>query len=141
MVNNHINLILNVEDDMILYGFENELIQALINIINNARDAVKEHVPNDDDKFIFIQTKKIDDKLEISIKDSGGGIPENIIHRIFEPYFTTKHQSVGTGIGLSMTHKVIVERLNGNILVENQEYNYNDKNYKGACFKIILQRD
>lgn len=141
MINNHINLVLNIEDDMILYGFENELIQALINIINNARDAVKEHILNDDDKFIFIQTKKIDDKLEISIKDSGGGIPENIIHRIFEPYFTTKHQSVGTGIGLSMTHKVIIERLNGNILVENQEYEYNGTHYKGACFKIVFERD
>ena len=141
MVNNHINLVLNIEDDMILYGYENELIQALINIINNARDAIKEHILNDDDKFIFIQTKKIDDKLEISIKDSGGGIPENIIHRIFEPYFTTKHQSVGTGIGLSMTHKVITERLNGNILVENQEYEYNGTHYKGACFKIVFERD
>ena len=48
---------------------------------------------------------------------------------------------MGTGIGLSMTHKVITERLNGNILVENQEYEYNGTHYKGACFKIVFERD
>ena len=113
-------------------------MQSFINIINNARDAIKDNVKSDDDKYIFIQTLRNKNKLELSIKDSGGGIPENIIHRIFEPYFTTKHQSVGTGIGLSMTYKMITQRLNGTITVENEEYEYNKRSYKGACFKIVF---
>ena len=138
MINNHIVLILDIEDDMVLYGYENELMQAFINIINNARDAIKDNVKSDDDKYIFIETLRNENKFEITIKDSGGGIPENIIHRIFEPYFTTKHQSVGTGIGLSMTYQMITQRLNGTIVVENEEYEYNAKSYKGACFKIVF---
>ena len=138
MINNHIVLISNIEDDIILFGYENELMQSFINIINNARDAIKDNVKRDDDKYIFIQTSHNKNKFEISIKDSGGGISENIMHRIFEPYFTTKHQSVGTGIGLSMTYKMITERLNGTITAENEEYKYNNKNYKGACFKIVF---
>ena len=138
MINNHIVLISNIEDDIVLHGYENELMQAFINIINNARDAIKDNVKSDDDKYIFIQTLRNKNKLELSIKDSGGGIPENIIHRIFEPYFTTKHQSVGTGIGLSMTYKMITQRLNGTITVENEEYEYNKRSYKGACFKIVF---
>ena len=138
MINNHINLILNLTDDITLHGYENELIQAFINIINNAKDAINENVKNDEDKFIFIKTQLINDKLELTIKDSGGGIPEKIIHRVFEPYFTTKHQSVGTGIGLSMVYKIITERHPSTITVENQEYQYNNKHYKGACFRIIF---
>ena len=138
MINNHINLILNLTDDITLHGYENELIQAFINIINNAKDAINENVKNDEDKFIFIKTQLINDKLELTIKDSGGGIPEKIIHRVFEPYFTTKHQSVGTGIGLSMVYKIITERHPSTITVENQEYKYNNKHYKGACFRIIF---
>ena len=138
MINNHIVLISNIEDDIVLHGYENELMQAFINIINNARDAIKDNVKSDDDKYIFIQTLRNKNKLELSIKDSGGGIPENIIHRIFEPYFTTKHQSIGTGIGLSMTYKMITQRLNGTITVENEEYEYNKRSYKGACFKIVF---
>ena len=88
MINNHIVLISNIEDDIILFGYENELMQSFINIINNARDAIKDNVKSDDDKYIFIQTSHNKNKFEISIKDSGGGISENIMHRIFEPYFT-----------------------------------------------------
>uniref|UniRef100_UPI004047D15B PAS domain S-box protein n=1 Tax=Aliarcobacter sp. TaxID=2321116 RepID=UPI004047D15B len=138
MINNHINLILNFIDDLTLNGIENELIQAFINIINNARDAINENVKNDEDKFIFIKTQLIKNKLEISIKDSAGGIEEHIIHRIFEPYFTTKHKSVGTGIGLSMAYKIVTERYHGTIMAENEEYEYNNKRYKGACFKIVF---
>ena len=61
------------------------------------------------------------------------------MNRIFEPYFTTKNKSVGTGIGLSMTYKMLVERQNTLIDVYNEEYIYNNRNYKGACFKITFK--
>jgi len=136
LVNNNITILTSLEDDITIDGYENELMQALINIINNARDAIKEHVVDDSDKLIFIATKKYEDRFEISIQDSGGGIPEDVMPRIYEPYFTTKHQSVGTGIGLSMTHKIITQRHNGSIEVENVAYTHNEKEYKGACFRI-----
>ena len=138
MINNSITIITDLKDDIEIEGYENELIQSFINIINNAKDAVKENVKNDE-KFIFIDTKKEDSSLIITIKDNGGGISDNIIHRIFEPYFTTKNKTVGTGIGLSMTYKMITERHNASIDVYNEEYIYNNKNYKGACFKMTFK--
>jgi signal transduction histidine kinase len=124
---------------MNINGYENELIQSFINIINNSRDAIKEHIRNDEDRFIFIKTSKENDTLIITIKDSGGGIEQNAIHRIFEPYFTTKHQNIGTGIGLSMSYKMITQRHNASIDVYNDKYEYNNKKYCGACFKITFQ--
>ena len=138
MVNNNIKIISNLKDDMKINGYENELIQSFINIINNARDAIKEHIKNDEDRLIFITTLKDKDSLIITIKDSGGGIDDNLIERIFEPYFTTKHHNLGTGIGLSMTYKMITQRHNALIEVYNEEYEYNNKKYFGACFKIIF---
>ena len=138
MVNNSTNIIIDLKDDICIDGYENELIQSFINIINNSKDAIKEYVKNDE-KLIFINTIKEDSSLIITIKDNGGGIPDNIIHRIFEPYFTTKNKNVGTGIGLSMTYKMITERNNASIDVYNEEYTYNNKNYKGACFKITFK--
>ena len=138
MVNNNINVIADLKDDMKINGYENELIQSFINIINNARDAIKEHIENDKDKLILINTLKDKDSLTITIKDSGGGIDENIIDRIFEPYFTTKHQNTGTGIGLSMTYKMITQRHNAQINVYNEEFEYHNKKYSGACFKITF---
>lgn len=138
MVNNSIEVVLDLEDDMKIDGFKNQLIQALINIINNAKDALKENVQKDEDRFIFISTHHKENALELSIKDSGGGISEEIMGKIFEPYFTTKHQSVGTGIGLSMAHQILTQHHNARITVHNENFNYKDKNYTGACFQIYF---
>ncbi len=138
MINNCITVITDLKDDMSIDGYENELIQSFINIINNSKDAIKEHLKDNDEKFIFITTSKENSKLTITIKDNGGGIPHDIINRIFEPYFTTKDRKVGTGIGLSMSYKMLVQRHNALIKVYNEEYTYNSKNYKGACFKITF---
>ncbi len=135
--NNNINLITNIKDDMEIDGFENQLIQAFINIINNAKDALKEKV--DDDKFIFIETHFNEDELILIIKDTAGGISENIIHKIFEPYFTTKHKSIGTGIGLSMAHQIITEHHNATIEVFNSTYEYDGKSCIGAYFQITFK--
>lgn len=136
LASDQIKLIHSLNDDAIIEGCENELVQAFINIINNAKDAINEQSGSLDKKLIFITTSKNNDGLEISIKDNGGGIKDEIMPRIFEPYFTTKHKSIGTGIGLSMAHKILVQRHNANIHVENIEYSYGEKEYKGACFTI-----
>jgi signal transduction histidine kinase len=136
---NQILLIDEINDDMIIQGYENQLIQAFINIINNAKDAIIKNIKNEEDRLILVTTKKFENKLEISIQDSGGGILSDAIEHLFEPYFTTKHQSVGTGMGLSMVYKIFTEKHNATIKVENVWFEYNQKDYKGACFSIVFE--
>ena len=138
--NNHINFIFNVDDDFEVIGNINELTEAFINLINNSRDVIKEKVINDEDKIVLISSKLLNnDEYLIKIQDSGGGIDELIIDRIFEPYFTTKHKSQGTGLGLSMVEKIIRERHNGKIVVTNEKFILNEKEYFGACFSIYFK--
>lgn len=141
IVNHNITIILNTKDDISIIGYENQLIQALINILNNAKDALEENVKNNENKLIFIETKNIQDDLVLKIKDNAGGISENVIGKIFEPYFTTKHKSIGTGIGLSMTHQIIIKHHNANIFASNETYKYENKIYTGACFTIIFNKN
>jgi PAS domain S-box-containing protein len=138
IVNHNINVILDIKDDMKIEAYENQLIQALINIINNSKDALKENIKTNEMKLLFIETKNIKDHLILEIKDNAGGIPKNIIDKIFEPYFTTKHKSLGTGIGLSITHQIITKHHHANIFVSNETYEYENQTYTGACFTIIF---
>lgn len=119
-------------------GFENELIQVFMNIINNARDALE---PLEiDHKYIFIEVYERNNKVVIVIKDNAGGIPQEIIEKIFDPYFTTKHKSKGTGIGLYMSDQIIRNHLGGELSVLNQTYEYQKQIYTGACFTIELNK-
>lgn len=137
--NNYIETIKQLDGDLQIYGNINELIQALINIITNAKDALKEHIPHNEKRVLFISTKKLDEhSLELKIKDNGGGIKEEVIHRIFEPYFTTKHQSIGTGLGLSMVDKILRERHHCQVSVYNEEFEFDSTKYTGACFSLIF---
>jgi len=128
-----IKLIENLEDIQI-HNLENELMQVVINILNNARDILE--TKEEQDKLIFVNIYKNEEFAIIDIIDNAGGIPEDIIDKIFEPYFTTKHKSNGTGIGLYMSHEMIFKHMNGFLLVENIEYDYNSNNYKGAKFSV-----
>jgi signal transduction histidine kinase len=132
--NNNIEIIKNIEDTK-LHGYPNEFLQVLINIIKNAKD---ELVKLEKDRLLFIYTFKEDDNIIIKIKDNAGGIPENIIDKIFEPYFTTKSEDEGTGIGLYMS-KQIIEGMNGKLSVVNCEYDFKGIKYKGAEFILELR--
>jgi PAS domain S-box-containing protein len=114
---------------------ENELIQVIMNILKNSIDAFND---NQTAKSIIIKTLQRKDDLIISIKDNAGGIPEDIIDRVFEPYFTTKNKSQGTGIGLYMSEEIVVKHLNGSIIASNIKYNHEESNYLGAEFVITL---
>lgn len=138
IVNNHITLITKLEDDAIIHGYENQLIQAIINIINNSKDALKEN-NHEREKLLFIETKKINNSLFLTIKDNAGGIEPKILDKIFEPYFTTKHQSIGTGIGLSITHQILTKHHHAFIDVFNKTYTYNDEKCTGAIFQIKFE--
>ena len=141
-----INIILDLQVDIKIDGYENELTQCLINIFNNAKDILEKNEIDkkadstlcNEDKLLFISTLANDKNVIIKIKDNGGGIPKDIINKIFEPYFTTKHQSQGTGLGLHMAYNLIVDGMNGTIKVTNQTYTYKDKEYIGAEFIISL---
>ena len=85
-------------------------------MINN----IKEHAINN--KYIFISIKEIDDNIQIIVKDNGGGAPDEIIENIFEPYFTTKHQSFGKGVGLYVVYQIITEEFNGSIKARNAQF-------------------
>ncbi len=129
-----INIIKNFEK-IKLYGLDNELIQAFMILLNNASEAFDETV---EDRVIIISTKKENKNIVISVKDNAGGIKEELINRVFEPYFTTKHKSQGTGIGLYMTEEIIVKHMEGSIKVENEVFDYNDKEFIGANFTIKI---
>ncbi len=133
--NRNINIVRNIQEGTIS-SFVNEFIQVLLNIINNALDAFAEN--NIEHKFIFINIYKNDKTVILLIKDNAGGIKEEIIDRIFEPYFTTKHKSQGTGIGLYMSMEIIKKHMHGNLTVSNKHYSYENERFTGAEFKIEL---
>jgi len=133
--NRNIEVIKNTKD-IEINGYERELIQVIMNILNNARDVLENQ--NNAIKLIFIDISSEHDTAIIKIKDSGGGIPTDIIDKIFEPYFTTKHQAQGTGIGLYMSEEIITKHFNGTIKVKNTSYTYNNIDLKGAEFIVTL---
>jgi signal transduction histidine kinase len=94
-----------------------ELSQMLINIINNAKDALVQNKIKD--PLIIISCYNQKNKAIITIEDNAGGIPTDILPKIFDPYFTTKHQSQGTGLGLYMSYKIVNESLKGKIYATN----------------------
>lgn len=133
---NEIEVILDLSKDIKLYNLENELSQVMMNIVNNAKDAFVERSISE--RYIFIGTQKEDNRTTIWIQDTAGGIKDDTLAKVFEPYFTTKHKSQGTGLGLYMSSKIMRESLKGDIQVSNQEIDYKGKRYKGAEFRLTL---
>jgi len=124
----NIKFIITGDTNIKLYGYENELKQVLLNIIGNAKDAIRN---NDiENGFIEVNIEKSGDNIVLSIKDNAGGIPQEIISKIFEPYFTTKFKSQGTGLGLYISNVIIVKNMNGMLSVSSDNY--------GTIFKITL---
>lgn len=137
-MHNFITLVDETPDENIfIENNENILTQALINIYNNAKDALVEYV-KDKDKYFFISVEIKEDTLYLHFRDNAGGISKNIMKQIFDPYFTTKHESIGTGLGLYMTYQIITKQIKGSIEVHNVNFEYNNKTYKGAEFIIGL---
>ena len=135
-INNHIKIIYLHENNLFINGVENQFLQVIMNILNNAKDAlVAKDVEN---KYIFIDIFEEENFICIEITDNAGGVEKDVIEHIFEPYFTTKHKSLGTGIGLYMSEEIVTKQLNGKLYVYNKTIKYEDKEYFGACFKIKI---
>jgi signal transduction histidine kinase len=119
---NKIELIDNIdyENEISVKLIVGELSQVLINIINNAKDVLIQN--NIQDKWIKLDLELNKTDVVIFIEDNGGGIPDEIIDKIFEPYFTTKDDNIGTGIGLYMSYDIIVKHFKGDIKVVNTNH-------------------
>lgn len=105
------------DEDTRVEGLRNEFTQAILNVLTNARDAFLEH--GTPEPFISIHLFREKDRAVVTIEDNGGGIPEKIIDRVFEPYFTTKGPDKGTGIGLFMSKTIIEKNMGGRLTVNN----------------------
>ncbi len=125
---NKIKVDFTYQDKDLLVGYANEFSQVVLNVINNAKDVLKERKVKDP-KVIIRHTFR-DNKHTVTICDNAGGIDKEIISNIFDPYFTTKFKSQGTGIGLYMSKMIIEKSMEGTLKVSNTS--------TGACFSIVL---
>ncbi len=113
-------------DLSLVYADEDQLTQVFLNLLNNAKDAMKGR----QESSLTVQTKALDTEVEIRFIDTGTGIPDKLLDKIFDPFYTTKDPGKGTGLGLSIIHSII-EKHNGTIKVESEEG-------KGTTFVILL---
>lgn len=129
-INKGIELIINHSHDAEVSTYPNELKQVILNILKNSQEGIEERKIKNGK--IEIKTSKENDEYHISIQDNSGGIPEEIIDHIFEPYFTTKEGRNGTGLGLYMSKIIIQEHCKGHIKI----YNYD----KGTLCLISIKK-
>ena len=108
LVNRSIRLEIDIDSSIKVFHNKTSIEHSLMNIIGNARDAF-DGLDTQEPKIIKIYTQKNDKNIVLCIEDNAGGIPKDILNKIFNPYFTTKEQGKGTGIGLYMTKKMIEE--------------------------------
>ncbi len=125
---NNIDFMVDIKEDCEIFGYPREFSQAILNILSNAKDVlVKRRVKN---PYIKLTLKKGRKYAVVKIEDNAGGVREKYIDRIFEPYFTTKHATKGTGIGLYMSKIIIEDNMHGYLDVKNTK--------SGALFTVKL---
>ena len=125
----NIEIDIDLDDEFKSYGYPSELQQVIVSILNNAKEAFvnkKVSYPK-----IYVRVDRIDEYNHIYICDNAGGIDIDIIDKIFEPYFTTKYKSQGTGLGLYISKLIIEGSLGGELGVKNV--------VGGACFHISIR--
>jgi len=123
-----IQLKLTFGDDSLLHGYPNELQQVVLVLINNAKDVLVSR--NVTDPQISINIGIHNERARIMVCNNAGGIDSEIIAKVFEPYFTTKHQTQGTGLGLYISKMILQDSMHGTLDVQNRD--------EGACFTIML---
>lgn len=126
--NHNVELVVSDHSNEIILTYSRELLQVVLNLLKNAKEALEASKTND--AYIHVDIKSLADSIVLTVCDNGGGIDEKILPRIFEPYFSTKDAKVGTGLGLYMSKIIIEKHLHGVISASNDD--------KGACFTIAL---
>lgn len=115
--NYNITVFKDIDTSLETKGFPNEFAQAILNVLSNAKDAlIEKRVLTPE---VYVVLKKENNIGKISIRDNAGGINEEILPKIFDPYFTTKDQGQGTGIGLYMSKMIIEQNMKGKFYARN----------------------
>jgi two-component system, sporulation sensor kinase A len=135
-IQNNITVLTKFTLDYKIYVDKIKFSQAIINILNNSIETFLENETQN--RIISISTDSVDNHLRLKIEDNAGGIDENILPKIFEPYFTTKHQTQGKGLGLTNTYKTIVKIYKFLLTVNNCEILIDDKKYQGLSVTITF---
>jgi signal transduction histidine kinase len=117
----NIELINRVNKNIEIVGYKNELEQVFLNILNNSKDAIMENIKKIEKPIVTIDVIESNGMIKIEIADNGGGVDPKVIDRVFEPYFSTKFESNGTGIGLYMSKMIIEGSMGGKLLLENRD--------------------
>ncbi len=126
--NREINIEIESIDEVFVDGYANEYAQVILNILSNAKDALIQREIKD--AKIKIKIYRHNNKAILEVEDNAGGIKEDILDKIFDPYFTTKEKSNGTGLGLYMSKMIIEKSMGGKLSVKNTQ--------KGALFRIEI---
>lgn len=113
----NINIVIVAKNDPVIRGYKNEYAQVLLNILNNARDALTER--ESQDRMVTITICAEESLSVLTVADNAGGIPEEIMDKIFDPYFTTKGPQQGTGVGLFMSKTIIEKNMGGRLSARN----------------------
>ncbi len=127
----NITLTYHSDHDAKIFGFKSEFSQVMINIIKNAKDVMEERLLAQG--RIEVRSFLQEGDVIIEIEDNAGGIAPEVIGKVFDPYFTTKGDKNGTGIGLYMSKMIIEQNMKGSLTVQNRN--------EGACFTIVVGRD
>ncbi len=128
--NKNIKLLQNMKSHEAFTTYPNQIKQVVLNLIRNAEEALLEKTIKN--PTITIETYTKGDTYILEVSDNAGGIPENIINKIFDPYFSTKIKKDGTGLGLYMSKTIIEEHCGGTLSAINSG--------NGALFKIVLNK-
>ena len=122
---------MKIKEDYFVNGFKNEFSQVILNILNNAKDSMLEH--NIEKPSVVVEIVKMGDNVIINIVDNGGGISEEQLEKIYDPYFTTKAEGKGTGLGLYMSKMIIEDHMDGKLSATNTK--------DGVKFTISIKSD
>jgi PAS domain S-box-containing protein len=126
--NNAITLKINSQSDIVVKTYSRELLQVYINILKNSKEALIEHTK--ENRFIDVSISLKGDYVSTIFCDNGGGIKDEYITKIFDPYFSTKDEKTGTGLGLYMSKTIVNKHLQGKIDVKNRD--------DGVCFTVDI---
>lgn len=127
----NIQLLIESPKTLHITTYSSELMQVIFSLVYNARDAFIHN--KIDAPRITIKANQVGNKLVIDVQDNAGGVPKEIQYKIFDPYFTTKHQSQGTGLGLYIAKLIVENSMQGELALKHQN--------KGAIFSISLPLD
>ncbi len=126
--NHAIELELYCDEDLELLGVQGEFSQVVLNLLSNAKDALldsRQPAPH-----IVLRAERTGSRIRIAVEDNGGGIAQDVLDKVFEPYFTTKEEGKGTGIGLYMSKMIVENNMHGRLYAANTR--------EGACFTLVV---